>query len=133
MISSEVLIDLSYIRSGWHYVILTLASTLTLMFLLQSRNMMKNNKESVTIAPLNELKNLCLFPFFNILTMGGFTICADIIYNMGITNSVLLTMSIVGLVLGGLSGFTGALVYIKQVNIKKNAVSENEYVPILDF
>jgi len=95
--------------------------------------MMKNNKESFTAVPINELKNLCLFPFFNILTMGGFTICADVIYNMGITNPVLLTMSIVGLVLGGLSGFTGAFVYIKQVNIKKNAVSDNGYVAILDF
>jgi hypothetical protein len=133
-IRSEILIDLEYIGHSWHYVVLTMASTVTLMFLLQARIMMNNQRKSLNIALVSEVKTLCLFPLVNILTMGGFTICADIIYNIGIINSLLLSVSMSGLVLGGLSGFAIALVYIKQANVKKNAVLPDvEYTFLLDL
>jgi len=98
--------------------------------------MIKNQKEALNVAPIAELQALCLYPLFNLVTMGGFTVCADVIFNLGITNHVLLCVSVLGLVLGGLSGLAHSFVYIRQAAVKKNPVTSSfagETMPFMNF
>ena len=96
--------------------------------------MIKNNKEASILAPVGELEALCKYPLFNLVTMGGFTVCGDFIFYLGITNNILLIVAVIGIVLGGLAGFVHTAVYMRQINMKKSPISgSSETVALLDL